>query len=93
VLRRPSFGLEIAPSIQILPQNNSLKSRFPLLILVWLLASNLRLPCCLIPQVLQVKGTWLGKVRKATEIVRTKRPDLKIEGPIQYDAAVDMRTK
>jgi phosphate acetyltransferase len=29
-------------------------------------------------------------VRKATEIVRLKRPDLKIEGPIQYDAAVDM---
>jgi phosphate acetyltransferase len=28
-------------------------------------------------------------VRAATEIVR-KRPDLKIEGPIQYDAAVDM---
>jgi phosphate acetyltransferase len=39
------------------------------------------------------KGDVLIKVRKATEIVRTKRPDLKIEGPIQYDAAVDMRTK
>jgi phosphate acetyltransferase len=29
------------------------------------------------------------KVRKATNIVKAKRPDLKIEGPIQYDAAVD----
>ncbi len=36
------------------------------------------------------KGDEVDKVRKATEIVRTKRPDLKIEGPIQYDAAVDM---
>ncbi|MCW2120696.1 phosphate acetyltransferase [Flavobacterium sp. 7A] len=35
------------------------------------------------------KGDEVDKVRKATEIVRTKRPDLKIEGPIQYDAAVD----
>jgi phosphate acetyltransferase len=32
----------------------------------------------------------VDKVRAATEIVRKKRPDLKIEGPIQYDAAVDM---
>ncbi|NGY37159.1 phosphate acetyltransferase [Flavobacterium sp. XN-5] len=36
------------------------------------------------------KGDEVEKVRKATEIVRLKRPDLKIEGPIQYDAAVDM---
>ena len=35
------------------------------------------------------KGDEVDKVRKATEIVREKRPDLKIEGPIQYDAAVD----
>ncbi|WP_366183241.1 phosphate acetyltransferase [Flavobacterium ovatum] len=35
------------------------------------------------------KGDEVDKVRKATEIVRAKRPDLKIEGPIQYDAAVD----
>jgi len=35
------------------------------------------------------KGDEVDKVRKATEIVRKKRPDLKIEGPIQYDAAVD----
>jgi phosphate acetyltransferase len=32
----------------------------------------------------------VDKVRAATEIVRKKRPDLKIEGPIQYGAAVDM---
>lgn len=36
------------------------------------------------------KGDEVEKVRAATEIVRKKRPDLKIEGPIQYDAAVDM---
>ena len=36
------------------------------------------------------KGNEVDKVRTATEIVRKKRPDLKIEGPIQYDAAVDM---
>jgi phosphate acetyltransferase len=35
------------------------------------------------------KGDEVEKVRTATEIVRQKRPDLKIEGPIQYDAAVD----
>ena len=35
------------------------------------------------------KGDEVDKVRTATEIVRHKRPDLKIEGPIQYDAAVD----
>jgi phosphate acetyltransferase len=28
-------------------------------------------------------------VRKATNLVRINRPDLKVEGPIQYDAAVD----
>ncbi len=42
------------------------------------------------------KGTDVEKVRKATEIVRQRRPDLKTEGPIQYDAAIDMsvaRTK
>jgi phosphate acetyltransferase len=37
------------------------------------------------------KGVDVEKVRKATEIVKSKAPDLKIEGPIQYDAAVDMR--
>ncbi|MNS50452.1 Phosphate acetyltransferase [compost metagenome] len=35
------------------------------------------------------QGEEVEKVRKATEIVKEKRPDLKIEGPIQYDAAVD----
>ncbi|WP_291869121.1 phosphate acetyltransferase [Maribacter sp.] len=36
-------------------------------------------------------GEDVDRVRKATEIVKSKRPDLKIEGPIQYDAAVDMK--
>jgi phosphate acetyltransferase len=35
------------------------------------------------------KGEDVEKVRKATEIVKEKRPDILIEGPIQYDAAVD----
>jgi len=35
------------------------------------------------------KGEEVDKVREATEIVKKMRPDLKIEGPIQYDAAVD----
>jgi len=35
------------------------------------------------------EGADVDKVRQATEIVKKKRPDLKVEGPIQYDAAVD----
>ncbi len=35
-------------------------------------------------------GEDVERVRKATEIVKQRRPDLKVEGPIQYDAAVDM---
>jgi len=35
------------------------------------------------------EGEDVEKVRRATEIVRSKRPDIKVEGPIQYDAAVD----
>lgn len=35
------------------------------------------------------KGADVEIVKEATEIVKTKRPDLKVEGPIQYDAAVD----
>jgi phosphate acetyltransferase len=34
-------------------------------------------------------GADVDKVRKATDIVRERRPDLLAEGPIQYDAAVD----
>ena len=37
------------------------------------------------------KGEDVEIVRRATEIVMTKNPDLKIEGPIQYDAAVDKK--
>ncbi|WP_196890056.1 phosphate acetyltransferase [Aureivirga sp. CE67] len=35
------------------------------------------------------KGEDVDKVRTATEIVKKMRPELKVEGPIQYDAAVD----
>jgi phosphate acetyltransferase len=35
------------------------------------------------------KGADVEKVREATRIAREQRPDLKIVGPIQYDAAVD----
>lgn len=42
------------------------------------------------------KGAEVEKVREATRIAREKAPHLKLEGPMQYDAAVDMevaRTK
>lgn len=35
------------------------------------------------------KGAAVDKVREATELVRAKAPELAVEGPIQYDAAVD----
>ena len=34
-------------------------------------------------------GAGVEKVRAATELVRTRAPSLLVEGPIQYDAAVD----
>ena len=34
-------------------------------------------------------GPDVDRVREATETVRERRPDLVVEGPIQYDAAVD----
>ena len=34
-------------------------------------------------------GADVDKVRKATELVRASHPELMVEGPIQYDAAVD----
>jgi phosphate acetyltransferase len=34
-------------------------------------------------------GEDVEKVRKATDIIKEKRPDILVEGPIQYDAAVD----
>ncbi|SHJ76869.1 phosphate acetyltransferase [Hymenobacter daecheongensis DSM 21074] len=35
------------------------------------------------------EGADVDKVREATQLVRQLRPDLLVEGPIQYDAAVD----
>ncbi|HEY9000712.1 MAG TPA: phosphate acetyltransferase [Mucilaginibacter sp.] len=37
-------------------------------------------------------GEDVEKVRRATDIAKSKRPDLAIEGPIQYDAAVNPLT-
>ena len=34
-------------------------------------------------------GADVDKVRTATELVQRRRPDLSVDGPIQYDAAVD----
>jgi phosphate acetyltransferase len=34
-------------------------------------------------------GAEVDKVRKATELVRSREPELLVEGPIQYDAAVE----
>lgn len=36
-------------------------------------------------------GQDVERVREATNIIKQKRSDLKVEGPIQYDAAVDMQ--
>jgi phosphate acetyltransferase len=36
------------------------------------------------------KGEEVEKVRAATKLARDRRPDLLLEGPIQYDAAVDL---
>lgn len=36
------------------------------------------------------QGEQVEKVRTATLIARQRRPDLRIEGPLQYDAAVDL---
>jgi phosphate acetyltransferase len=35
------------------------------------------------------KGADVDKVKEATRIAHALRPDLKLEGPIQYDAAID----
>ena len=35
------------------------------------------------------QGEDVEKVRRATMLIRERRPDLQVEGPIQYDAAVD----
>ena len=34
-------------------------------------------------------GPDVDRVREATRMVRERRPDLKVDGPIQYDAAID----
>lgn len=34
-------------------------------------------------------GPDVDRVRDATRLVRMRRPDIKVEGPIQYDAAID----
>jgi phosphate acetyltransferase len=36
------------------------------------------------------QGEEVEKVRRATLLIRERRPDLQVEGPIQYDAAVDL---
>ena len=56
------------------------------------LASPLLAPCdAQRPQVVLVinHGEHLCQVKHAAELLRDKRPDLAVEGPIQYDAAVD----
>jgi phosphate acetyltransferase len=36
------------------------------------------------------KGADVERVRKAVKLAHARRPDLKLDGPIQYDAAVDV---
>jgi len=35
------------------------------------------------------QGAAVDRIRQATALVRERRPDLQVEGPIQYDAAID----
>ena len=35
------------------------------------------------------KGAEVDKIKEATMIAKEMRPDFKVEGPIQYDAAID----
>ncbi|CAG0911610.1 unnamed protein product, partial [Cyprideis torosa] len=35
-------------------------------------------------------GSDVDRVREATEIIKSRRPDIPVEGPIQYDAAVSV---
>ncbi|QDV60894.1 phosphate acetyltransferase [Crateriforma conspicua] len=37
------------------------------------------------------KGADVDRVRQATEMLRRRRPELPVEGPLQYDAAIDPR--
>ena len=37
-------------------------------------------------------GPDVERVKEATELVRSKAPDLNVEGPIQYDAAISIET-
>ena len=37
------------------------------------------------------QGEDVDRVRKATQLVKKRHPELKVEGPIQYDAAVDAK--
>ena len=46
-------------------------------------------PCCPTPAGFPGPGADVEQVRKATGMARQRRPDLKIDGPIQYDAAID----
>ena len=54
---------------------------------VW--RSNPGSPCYHTPPGSRAKENRWRRFGQATEIARERRPDLKIEGPIQYDAAVD----
>ncbi len=75
-------------STRIRPLNSWQKSRFSPLIPLRPSVSNRALLCSPTPPGTSGAGSDVEKVREATRLAQEKRPDLMIDGPLQYDAAV-----
>ena len=72
---RPSSNWPTSPSRQPPPQLSS--------------GSNHAWRCCRTPPASRAPAPTSTRCRAATELVRARCPDLPVDGPIQYDAAVD----
>ncbi len=75
-------------STRIRPLNSWQKSRFSPLIPLRPSVSNRALLCSPYSTGTSGAGSDVEKVREATRLAQEKRPDLMIDGPLQYDAAV-----